>query len=101
MIGEPNQWRGQDITLGGKIYNWCIYTHLILQGIIWKVKSHSLEYQVKFNYFFIIKKKSKKEGEKTLIKKIPLDYKSYIIRIMAHLVQKIFLQLVEVINCKL
>ena len=100
MIGEHNQWRGQDITLGGKIYNWCIYTHFILHGIIWKIKSHSLEYQVKFNFFFL-KKKSKKEGEKTLIKKIPLDYKSYIISIVAHLVQKIFLQLVEMINCKL
>ena len=52
MIGEHNQWRGQDITLGGKIYNWCIYTHFILHGIIWKIKSHSLEYQVKFNFFF-------------------------------------------------
>ena len=78
MIGEPNQWRGQDITLGGKIYNWCIYTHFILHGIIWKIKSHSLEYQVKFNYK---KKKKSKKGrkKKTLIKKIPLDYKSYMI----------------------
>ena len=69
MIGEPNQWRGQDITLGGKIYNWCIYTHFILHGIIWKIKSHSLEYQVKFNFFFFKKKKKQKGRGKNPHKK--------------------------------